>query len=35
MLGAEPEKIDYLTIAYKMGLGNMKLDSLNIRRIKM
>ena len=35
MLGAEPEKIDYLTIAYKMGLGNMKLDSLNIRRFKM
>jgi len=35
MLGADPEKIDYLTIAYKMGLGNMKLDSLNIRRIKM
>lgn len=35
MLGAEPEKIDYLSIAYKMGLGNMKLDSLNIRRIKM
>ncbi|MDY0098314.1 MAG: DUF362 domain-containing protein [Bacteroidales bacterium] len=35
MLGAEPERIDYLTIAYKMGLGNMKLDSLNIRRIKM
>lgn len=35
MLGVEPEKIDYIPIAYKMGLGNMKLDSLNIRRIKM
>lgn len=35
MLGVEAEKIDYLPIAYKMGLGNMKLDSLNIKRIKM
>jgi uncharacterized protein (DUF362 family) len=35
MLKIEPEKIDYISIAYKMGLGNMNLDSLNIRRIKM
>lgn len=35
MLGLEPEKIDYIPIAHKTGLGNMKLDSLNIRRIKM
>ena len=35
MLGVEAEKIDYLPIAHKMGLGNMKLDSLNIKRIKM
>jgi uncharacterized protein (DUF362 family) len=35
MLGIEPEKIDYIPIAHKMGLGNMKLDSLNIKRIKM
>jgi uncharacterized protein (DUF362 family) len=35
MLGVETEKIEYIPIAYKMGLGNMKLDSLNIKRIKM
>lgn len=35
MLGIEPEKIDYLLIASKMGIGNIKLDSLNIKRIKM
>jgi len=35
MLGIEPEKIDYLSIAHKMGLGNMKLEYLNIKRIKM
>jgi uncharacterized protein (DUF362 family) len=35
MLGIDPQKIDYLPIAYKMGLGNMNLDSLNIKRIKM
>lgn len=35
MLGIEPEKIDYIPIAYKMGLGNMKLETLNIKRIKM
>ncbi len=35
MLGIEPEKIDYIPIAHKTGLGNMKLESLNIKRIKM
>lgn len=35
MLGIEPEKIEYIPIAHKMGLGNMNLDSLNIKRIKM
>jgi uncharacterized protein (DUF362 family) len=35
MLGVEAERIEYIPIAYKMGLGNMKLDSLNIKRIKM
>lgn len=35
MLGLEPEKIDYIPIAHKMGLGNMKLDTLNIKRIKI
>ena len=35
MLGIDPEKIDYIPKAYKLGLGNMKLETLNIRRIKM
>jgi uncharacterized protein (DUF362 family) len=35
MLGVDPQKIDYIPIAHKMGLGNMNLDSLNIKRIKM
>jgi len=35
MLGVDPQKIDYIPIAFKMGLGNMNLDSLNIKRIKM
>ena len=35
MLGVDPEKIDYIPIAHKMGLGNMNLESLNIKRIKM
>jgi uncharacterized protein (DUF362 family) len=35
MLNADTEKIEYIPIAYKMGLGNMKLDTLNIKRIKM
>jgi uncharacterized protein (DUF362 family) len=35
MLGVEIEKIEYITLAHKMGLGNMNLDSQNIKRIKM
>jgi uncharacterized protein (DUF362 family) len=35
MLGIDPEQIDYIPKAYKMGLGNMKLETLNIRRIKI
>jgi uncharacterized protein (DUF362 family) len=35
MLGVAIEKIEYIPIAHKMGLGNMNLDSLNIKRIKM
>ncbi|MCX6255502.1 MAG: DUF362 domain-containing protein [Bacteroidia bacterium] len=35
MLGVATDKIEYIPIAHKMGLGNMNLDSLNIKRIKM
>ncbi len=35
MLGVPVEKIEYIPIAHKMGLGNMNLDSLSIKRIKM
>ncbi|MGD0754168.1 MAG: DUF362 domain-containing protein [Bacteroidales bacterium] len=35
MLGIAVEKIEYIPIAHKMGLGNMNLDALNIKRIKM
>jgi uncharacterized protein (DUF362 family) len=35
MLGVDPQKIDYIPIAHKMGLGNMNIESLNIKRIKM
>ena len=35
MLGVPVEMIEYIPIAHKMGLGNMNLDSLNIKRIKM
>jgi hypothetical protein len=35
MLGVAVEKIEYIPIAHKMGLGNMKLESLNIKKIKM
>jgi len=35
MLGIDPQKIDYIPIANKMGIGNMNLDSLEIKRIKM
>ena len=35
MLGVAVEKIEYIPIAHKMGLGNMNLETLNIKRIKM
>ena len=35
ILGVDPQKIDYIPIAHKMGIGNMNLDNLNIKRIKM
>jgi uncharacterized protein (DUF362 family) len=35
MLGVAVEKIEYIPIAHKMGLGNMNLDALNIKKIKM
>ena len=35
MLGVDVEKIEYIPIAHKMGIGNMNLESLNIKRIKM
>ena len=35
MLSIDPQRIDYIPIAHKMGLGNMNLESLNIKRIKM
>jgi uncharacterized protein (DUF362 family) len=35
MLGVEVAKVEYIPIAHKMGLGNMNLESLNIKKIKM
>jgi uncharacterized protein (DUF362 family) len=35
MLGVPVDTIEYIPIAHKMGLGNMNLESLNIKRIKM
>jgi uncharacterized protein (DUF362 family) len=35
MLGVPTEKIEYISMAHKMGAGNMNLDSLSIKRIKM
>jgi uncharacterized protein (DUF362 family) len=35
MLGRNPTDINYIPIAHKMGIGNMNLESLNIKRIKM
>jgi uncharacterized protein (DUF362 family) len=35
MLGVPVEAVEYIPIAHKMGLGNMNLDSLNIKKIKM
>lgn len=35
MLNIPTEKIEYIPMAHKLGVGNMNLESLNIRRIKM
>jgi len=35
MLGVPVERVEYIPIAHKMGLGNINLDSLNIKKIKM
>jgi uncharacterized protein (DUF362 family) len=35
MLKIDPASIDYLALAHKQGSGNMNLESLNIKRIKM
>lgn len=35
MLGLNPSDITYIPLAFEMGIGNMNLDSLNIKRIKM
>jgi uncharacterized protein (DUF362 family) len=35
MLRHNPADINYIPMAHKMGLGNMNLESLNIKRIKM
>jgi uncharacterized protein (DUF362 family) len=35
MLGVNPMDIGYISMAHSMGLGNMNLESLNIKRIKM
>jgi uncharacterized protein (DUF362 family) len=35
MLGVAVDKVEYIPIAHKMGLGNMNLESQNIKRIKM
>ena len=35
MLGKPVELVEYISIAHKMGLGNMNLESLNIKKIKM
>jgi hypothetical protein len=35
MLGIPIEKVEYIPIAHKMGLGNLNLEALNIKRIKM
>jgi len=35
MLNLETVKIEYIPMAHKLGVGNMNLESLNIRRIKI
>lgn len=35
MLGVAPEMVEYIPIAHKMGIGNMNLESLNIKMINI
>ncbi len=35
MLGLDPSSVEYIPLAYQMGIGDMNLESLNIKRIKM
>lgn len=35
MLNIPTERIEYIAMAHKLGVGNMNIDSMNIRRIKM
>ncbi len=35
LLGVEVDKVEYIPVAHKMGLGTMNLESLNIKKIKM
>jgi uncharacterized protein (DUF362 family) len=35
MLGINPADISHISMAHSMGIGNMNLESLNIKRIKM
>ena len=35
MLKIDPARVEYIPLAYKMGVGNMNLETLNIKRIKM
>jgi len=35
MLGINPADISYISLAHDMGIGNMNLESMNIKRIKM
>jgi uncharacterized protein (DUF362 family) len=35
LLGVDVEKVEYIPIAHKMGLGTMNLESLNIKKIKI
>lgn len=35
MLQVPVDKVSYIPIAHKMGIGNMNIDGLNIKRIKM
>ena len=35
MMNIEPDYIDYIPISYKMGIGNMDLSGLEIKRISM